>query len=67
LVSENNNHYIGDQDKRRPLTTVGHLAAAFFSNTSPKEFGHYSIHLSDETAIPVILKDPSLLDNRKVL
>ena len=32
-------HFIGQQDRRRPLTDVGDLVAAFFPNTSPNELG----------------------------
>ena len=45
-------HYIGQQDRRRPLTDVADLVAAFFLNTPPNELAQYSLHLPDGSAIP---------------
>ncbi len=33
--------------RKRPLSTVAHLIAAFFPNTPPNELGQYSLHFID--------------------
>ncbi|KAJ1503809.1 hypothetical protein HMI54_005373 [Coelomomyces lativittatus] len=50
-------HYIGHQDRRRPLTDVADLVAAFFLNTPPNELGQYSLHLPDDVARTALRED----------
>jgi hypothetical protein len=40
-------HFIGEQNRRRPLLEIGDLIAAFFPNTPPNELGQYSLYFID--------------------
>ncbi|KAJ2999708.1 hypothetical protein HDV02_001951 [Globomyces sp. JEL0801] len=40
-------HFIGDQNRRRPLKDVGDVLRAYFPNAQPNELGLYSLHLPD--------------------
>lgn len=37
-------HFIGEQERRRPLSTVAHLLAAFFPSAEPEDLGQFNVH-----------------------
>ncbi|KAJ3376707.1 hypothetical protein HDU80_003810, partial [Chytriomyces hyalinus] len=37
-------HYVGDHERRRPLSDVADVIGAFFQGVSPAELGQYTLH-----------------------